>query len=61
MEYYDESEFSGYQTFQCKANIYACHPHQYWDRFYTWVLTEQVGAEVLDKYIYLARNYFSSL
>lgn len=60
IEYYPEREFRGYQTSHCKANIYAFHPHQYWDRFYIWVLTEQPGAEVLAKYISLAKNYFSS-
>lgn len=61
MESHPESEFSGYSTWEYKANIYACHPHQYWDRFYNWVLNEQVGAELWEKYISLAKNYFSSL
>lgn len=61
MKNYDESEFIGYKTWQQKANIYAWHPHQHWDRPYTWVLAEQAGAEVLEKYISLAKNHFSSL
>lgn len=61
MKYYSDTEFSDYRTWEAKAEIYACQPHQYWDRDYIWILNRQVGGDVIEKYTSLAKNYFSSL